>query len=216
MPLERISGPMVTDATLTGADIQDGSIATADLADAAVTTAKLADAAVSTAKLADSGVTRAKLGEAGRIDNKPCHPSDHHQWHQQDVHRHPLLGPPRHAALPWRLDHRRKRPAGPARGRHHANDQWLRPQPVDPQLPQRDRQHHVDGRHPDLQQPRHLRLHRPDRDRTDRPECQHLGRQRHPDVDRHDDRQRRLRWPDHPLRRARDGASDDHHRHTDV
>lgn len=94
MPLERITGPMIDDAsvtgadvqdgTLTGADVQDGSIAgadiqdgsvtggdiqdgsvdTADLVNSAVTTAKLADSAVTTAKLANGSVTRAKTGES--------------------------------------------------------------------------------------------------------------------------------------------------------
>lgn len=64
MPLERISGPMVTDASLTGADIQDGSLTGADIQDGSIATADLADAAVTTAKLADSSITRAKLSES--------------------------------------------------------------------------------------------------------------------------------------------------------
>lgn len=84
MPLERITGPMIDDAsvtgadvqdgTLTGADVQDGSIAGADIQDGSVTNADiqdgsvtnqdLADSAVTTAKLANGSVTRAKTGES--------------------------------------------------------------------------------------------------------------------------------------------------------
>jgi hypothetical protein len=84
MPLQRIPGTMVSDATLTGtdvqdgtltgadiqdgslagADIQDGSLTGGDIQDGSVATADLANAAVTTAKLADSAVTRAKVGES--------------------------------------------------------------------------------------------------------------------------------------------------------
>lgn len=60
MPLERISGPMVTDASLTGADIQDGSINTGDLADGAVTRAKTGESLIrlGTLQATTSGTSR--------------------------------------------------------------------------------------------------------------------------------------------------------------
>lgn len=64
MALQRISGSMVTDGTITGADIQDSSVTGADIQDGTINTADLADSAVTTAKLANSSVTRAKLGES--------------------------------------------------------------------------------------------------------------------------------------------------------
>jgi hypothetical protein len=64
MPLQRITGAMVSDSTITSADVQDGSLTGADVQDGGINTVDLADSAVTAAKLAASAVTRAKVGES--------------------------------------------------------------------------------------------------------------------------------------------------------
>lgn len=63
MPLQRISGQMVTDGTIQTADIADGAVTTAKIAAGAVVTDDLADGAVTTAKIASGAVTSAQIAD---------------------------------------------------------------------------------------------------------------------------------------------------------